>query len=154
VLNSTSEEKDLQALECLRVGAANRGLLLALATRLAGNAEDGMDLYQQSLLDCHDAVQKLGFTGSNYKFYIMQAIKWLAVERSKERQRRAGLFVAVETAEQLDGATAPAPVEDALSVLAELMGPGNEFSWVRRKVLDVKNYLRGTFGQAYNSLDL
>lgn len=178
--NQYAEDKELQAMECLRVGAAERGLLLALAAKLAGNAEDGMDLYQQSLLDCHDAIQRLGFRGSNYKFYILQSIKWLNVER----QRAAGKLLPLEEGE-CGGAFAPAPAVDALAALAAevesellasyppdavaafrlhvaghtyreietLMGPGHEFSWVRRKIIKMKDALRETFGQTWANLE-
>lgn len=179
MLNTYTEENDSKATECLRVGAAERGLLLAVATRLAGNAEDGMNLYQQSLLDCHDAIQKLGFSGGNYKFYILQAIKWLNVEQ----QRAAGRFCLLEASEELDGATGPAPLEDGLATLAadvereierryspadvaafrlHVAGStyreieqltGREFSWVRRRIVKMKEFLRATFAQTYNNLE-
>ncbi len=207
MLNYTVEERELQATECLRVGAAERGLLLALATKLAGSAEAGHDLYTESLLDCHDAIQRKGFTGSNYKFYILQAIKWGNVERQRrevrftelpnmERQRREDIAVVDFDVPTIDrrtcegygyasGLTTSAPAEDGIDTLAAevereltgtyspalvnafklhvagstyreiqtVMGPGHEFSWVRRKIVKMKEALRETFGQAWSNLD-
>ena len=180
VLNPYEEEKELQASECLRVGAAERGLLLALATRLAGNAQDGENLYQQTLLDCHDAIQRKGFNGSNYKFYILQSIKWLNVEH----QRAAGRLAPLNERSEASRATAPAPTDDALATLAaeveqeiesryspadaaafrlHVAGStyreieqltGTEFSWVRRRIVKMKESLRATFAQTYQNLDL
>lgn len=177
----TAEEKEWQAAECLRVGAAERGLLLATAVKLAGHAEDGMDLYQQSLLDCHDAIQRKGFVGPNYKFYLLQSIRWLHVER----QRAAGKLTEFNDAAHCGPAPAPAPQTDPLASLAadveqaletdyapdralafrlhaqgktyreiaQVLGPGRDFSWVRRKVVEMKDALRETFGQAWAGLD-
>lgn len=175
---SPREEREAQAAECLRVGAAERGLLLSLAVKLAGNAEDGHDLYTQSLMDCHDAIQRLGFLGSNYKFYIVQAIKWLNVEQ----RRKAGKLTALEAAEAYDRTLQGAPAEDGLAALAadvetelasnysaadvnafrlhvagstyreigQLMG--KDFSWIRRTVVKMKDSLRQTFGQAWANI--
>lgn len=177
----TAAEKEWQAAECLRVGAAERGLLLATATKLAGHAEDGMDLYQQSLLNCHDAIQKKGFVGPNYKFYLLQAIRWLHVER----QRAAGKPIEFDDAAHWGPASAPASQADPLASLAadieqaletsyapervlafrlhadgktyreiaQVLGPGRDFSWVRRKVVEMKEALRETFGPAWAGLD-
>ncbi|MDO7849916.1 hypothetical protein Q5H92_26390 [Hymenobacter sp. M29] len=173
------EEREAQAAECLRVGAAERGHLLPLAVKLTGSAEDGMNLYQQKLLDCHDAIQQEGFKGSNYKFYILQAIKWGAVEE----RRRAGKLTPLELAEAYDRQlNSPAPPEDGLAALAadvetelatgyhpadvtafrlHVAGStyrqigqltGKDYSWIRRTIVKMKNELRDTFGAAFSNL--
>lgn len=177
--NSYDNEKEQQATECLRAGAAERGLLLALATKLAGNAEDGEDLYQQSLLDCHDAIQRKGFVGTNYKFYILQSIKWGNVERQRAAQRLTSFDGAALGDQQLTSA----PQVDALAALAaeveqELTAEfapadvaafrlhvaghtyremeqltGRNYTWLSRKVNKMKEALRTTFAQTWANLD-
>jgi len=174
---------EAQATECLRVGTAERGLLLALAVHLMQDAEEGEDLYQQTLLDCHDTIQRKGFNGANYKFYLYQSIKWGHVAR----QRAAGKRRPLEEAEQynLTHAHAPAPEWDALAELAaqvqqelearyparwvaafqlhaagktcreleELMTPRRHFTCIASKLRRMKDALRETFGAAWANLD-
>jgi DNA-directed RNA polymerase specialized sigma24 family protein len=190
IAKSNSETRDAlletyeaQAAECLRVGIAERGLLLALAVSLTKDAEEGEDLYQQKLLDCHDTIQRNGLAGSNYKFYIYQAIKWGHVAQ----QRAAGKLRPLETAPQFTQATAPgpAPINDPLADLAaeveqrldssfparwaaafrlhaagkscreigEQMTPPRHHGNIARKLLRMKEALREAFGPAWAAIE-
>ena len=66
---------EAQTTACLEAGAACRGLLLAVARRLAGSDEGGTELLQQTLLNCHDAIQRNGFNGDRYEFYLLRTLR-------------------------------------------------------------------------------
>jgi hypothetical protein len=192
------------ATECLRIAAAERGFLLGSATTLGGSAEAGHDLYTQALLDCHDAIQRKGFVGTNYKFYLLQAIKWGNAARRRKQARlvplvdvesrtydevdfefqdAAGAFPVPTRERQVYGPPGGAPDADSGDELAAsinahlatystqlatafrlhaagnsyreietLLGAGNEFSWVRRKVVKIKAELRRRFGADWVNL--
>ncbi len=72
--------REQQALDCM--ASADR-----FRDQLAGGKEVGMELYQQSLLNCHDAIQRRGFKGDQYEFYLRTAVKNLH-RKEKTRQRR------------------------------------------------------------------
>lgn len=174
---------EAQAAECLRVGIAERGLLLALAVSLTKDAEEGEDLYQQKLLDCHDTIQRNGLDGSNYKFYIYQSIKWEHVARQRKAKKLRPLGEALL---YLNGtAPAAAPVGDALADLAaeveqrldsvfparwaaafrlhaagkscreigELMSPPRHHGSIARKLNRMKEALREAFGPAWAAIE-
>jgi RNA polymerase sigma factor (sigma-70 family) len=84
--------REAQATACLEAAEHHRELLLALATKLAGNPEDGMDLFQQTLLNCHDAIQRNGFAGDKYQFYLYTSLK----NQFKKDNRRRGREVQVD----------------------------------------------------------
>ncbi len=79
--------REQQAYDCLEAAERHRVSLLAVATRLAGSTEGGMDLFQQTCLNCHDAIQRNGFAGGRYEFYLLTSIKNLHYKEAKERQR-------------------------------------------------------------------
>jgi DNA-directed RNA polymerase specialized sigma24 family protein len=66
--------REEQACACLEAAEYYQEPLLALAVKLAGNREDGMDLFQQVVLNCHDAIQRNGFAGDKYQFYLRTAL--------------------------------------------------------------------------------
>ena len=76
-----------------RLFRSGRGLLLAGARKLAGSDEGGMELFQQTLLNCHDAIQRNGFNGDRYEFYLLRTLRH-AHHRSvfvrKRSDRRGG----------------------------------------------------------------
>jgi DNA-directed RNA polymerase specialized sigma24 family protein len=79
--------KEAQATACLEAAATYKEPLLALATKLAGSKEGGMDLFQDVVLNCHDAVQRNGFAGDKYQFYLRTAIH-NHYKRTKRRESR------------------------------------------------------------------
>jgi DNA-directed RNA polymerase specialized sigma24 family protein len=79
--------REEQATACLEAASIYKDLLLALATKLTGNAEDGMDLFQQVSLNCHDAIRRTGFEGDKYHFYLRAAMH-NHFKRSKQRGGR------------------------------------------------------------------
>ena len=91
---SLSEDlREAQATACLKAGETYRALLLSVARKLAGSDEGGMDLFQQTLLNCHDAIQRNGFNGDRYEFYLLRTLRH-AHHRSvfvrKRSDRRGG----------------------------------------------------------------
>lgn len=78
---------DDQASACLLAATQHRARLLAVATKLTGSAEAGMDLFQQACLDCHDAIQRRGFQGDRYEFYLLTSLKNLHYKLAKEARR-------------------------------------------------------------------
>ena len=107
--------REAQATACLEAADRYREPLLALARCLAGNDEDGMDLYQQTLLNCHDAIQRVGFAGDRYEFYLRTALKNLHRKLQKAQRKHHVEPLPEELAE------APAPATDGLADLAEQM---------------------------------
>ncbi|MGI4834615.1 MAG: RNA polymerase sigma factor [Janthinobacterium lividum] len=83
----TLAEKESQADACLEVAERYQPQLLALAVKLAGSREGGMDLFQQSLLNCHDAIQRHGFEGERYEFYLRASIKNLHYKETRTQRR-------------------------------------------------------------------
>lgn len=79
--------REQQACDCLEAAERHRVNLLAVACRLAGSAEGGMDLFQQTVLNCHDAIQRNGFAGGRYEFYLLASIKNLSYKETKARRR-------------------------------------------------------------------
>lgn len=77
--------REAQATACLQAAERFQPQLLALALRLTGNEPDAMDLFQQSALDCHDAIQSNGFEGDRYEFYLRRAIHTLYYKKSRNR---------------------------------------------------------------------
>jgi len=69
---------EAQAARCLEVAAAHKSHLLDVATKVMGAPERGWDLYADTLLNCHDAIQSGGFEGDgrevNYLNYLRFAI--------------------------------------------------------------------------------
>lgn len=76
---------------CLEAGAQHRQPLLALATKLTRSAEEGMNLYQQTLLNCHDAIQRHGFAGDRYEFYLYTSLKRLHYKQAKQQAQTTEL---------------------------------------------------------------
>lgn len=84
-------EREAQATACLDAAEKYREPLLALATCLSGSREEGMELFQQASLSCHDAIQTGGFRGDGYNFYLRRAIKNLHYRTQREQARRVPL---------------------------------------------------------------
>ena len=168
--------REAQATACLEVAARLREPLLALATKLAGNEAAGMELYQQTLLQCHDAIQHNGFAGDRYEFYLRKALK-NQQRREFSRQARTEPLPA-ELPHLL-----PSPVEDARACLGEQVmaeaqqrfGPADRValrlslegyscqqiadmigkrdqSWVWRRIERMKETLREIFQQGWDAL--
>ena len=79
--------REAQALACLEAAEQQRSPLLGIAYKLTGSSEEAMDLYQQTLLNCHDAIQRNGFAGSNYNFYLAQSLRNLYYRTCQQHQR-------------------------------------------------------------------
>ena len=56
--------REAQALACLEAAEQYRSPLMAIAYKLMSPSEEAMELYQQTLLNCHDAIQRNGFAGA------------------------------------------------------------------------------------------
>lgn len=89
ILPATREE---QASACLEAAEKHRLNLLAVARRLTGSHDEGMDLFQQTCLNCHDAIQRNGFAGGRYEFYLLISLKNLHYKEKKQRLR----FVSID----------------------------------------------------------
>ena len=79
--------REAQATACLEAADHHRTALLGLARKLTGCPEEGMNLYQQALLNCHDAIQRNGFAGEHYYFYLSQALRNLHGRQQQHHQR-------------------------------------------------------------------
>lgn len=84
--------REEQACACLEAAEKYQAPLLALACQLAGNKEDGMDLFQQVVLNCHDAIQRNGFAGDKYQFYLRASLH----NHYKRQKQRGGREVSVD----------------------------------------------------------
>lgn len=112
---STAAEREAQASELLRIACSDsvRPRLLEYAQRLTGSAEDGMDLYQQALLDTHEAVQLRGVVIRDVKFYLFGVMR---NNHTNELRRRQGFApLSHQPEEALEGELMP----DETAVLAE-----------------------------------
>jgi DNA-directed RNA polymerase specialized sigma24 family protein len=87
----SDDSREAQATACLKAGETHRVLLLAVARKLAGSDEGGMDLFQQTLLNCHEAIQRHGFVGDRYEFYLLKSLRYLAYKEQREAKRWAPL---------------------------------------------------------------
>lgn len=115
---STPAEREAQASELLRLACADnvRPRLLEYAARLTGSAEDGMDLYNQALLDTHEAVQLRGAIIRDVQFYLFGVMR---NNYTDELRRRSGLAPLEHQPEQV--LEAEITVDDT-AVLAEQVG--------------------------------
>jgi RNA polymerase sigma factor (sigma-70 family) len=97
---STVVEREAQASEFLRLATLPlvRTQLLAYATKLTECPEAGMDLYQQALLDTHEAVQLRGILIRDVRFYLFGVMRNSHID---EQRRRAGLAPLPEHAHEL-----------------------------------------------------
>jgi DNA-directed RNA polymerase specialized sigma24 family protein len=82
-----ADVREAQATACLEAAEKYREPLLALGRGLAGSDEGGRELFQQAVLNCHDAIQSRGFAGEAYQFYLRRAIKNLYYRTEKEARR-------------------------------------------------------------------
>lgn len=82
-----ADTREEQATACLEAADYHREPLLALARKLTGCPEAGMELYQQTLLNCHDAIQRNGFAGDRYQFYLAQSMRHLHTRWLKHHSR-------------------------------------------------------------------
>ena len=133
------------------------------------------------MLNCHDAIQRWGYAGDRYEFYLLKSLKHLA-RPQKQRQVLSVPLEEYHTAIVPDEACGTAP--DALDHLhaqvqeeirnsfspadriafrlhvdgesyrdiAALVGGGHH-SWISRRVAKMKATLRETFGQAWANLN-
>lgn len=69
------ELRDAQALACLASAAKHHDKLLALAVKLAGGQDEGKDLFHEVMLNCHDAIQRKGYDGDRYEFYLLATLR-------------------------------------------------------------------------------
>jgi DNA-directed RNA polymerase specialized sigma24 family protein len=79
--------REAQAVALLESAETYRNYLLPLACKLTGSDEAGMDLYQQTLLNCHDTIQRNGFAGDKYHFYLYTSLKNAFKKDSRRRAR-------------------------------------------------------------------
>jgi len=84
---TTLATREAQAMACLEAADHHRAPLLALARKLTGCPEEGMNLYQQTLLNCHDAIQRNGFTGEHYSAYLFSSLRRLHWRQAQHAQR-------------------------------------------------------------------
>jgi DNA-directed RNA polymerase specialized sigma24 family protein len=171
--------RDALATASLAAATEHRAQLLALATRLMEDAAEGMDLYQQVMLDCHDALQHAGAEVRSHKAYLLTALRRAAKKRRRLARRSVPLPAHLEElpaaaparADGIDclaeaihaelSATYPEATVNAFRLhvagysyreIEQLMGPGHSFSWLSRKLSAVKDHLRTTFAEAWHNL--
>lgn len=172
---ATRAANELQATACLEAAEKHRDNLLAVAVRLAASQEGGMDLFQQTCLNCHDAIQRNGFAGGRYEFYLLASIKNLHYKNRKQPRP-------VPLVPELDRAELPDLLRDEQAELAEQMmqevrhkfSPPERltlrlhidgyscrqisdmtkvhYAAVWRQLSRMKNHLRETFRQAWEAL--
>lgn len=167
-----------QALACLEAADTHRRPLLRLASGLTGSADAGKDLYQQTLLNCHDAIQRKGFTGTDYAPYLSRALRQAHYRRDTAARRFTSLpdyYEAVQEVETDDesrhrfaeqvaaAAQAQFAMPDRLMLRLHLEGEsyrdisalvgGGDYSWIRRRLEKMKTQLRAAFGQAWSELN-
>jgi RNA polymerase sigma factor (sigma-70 family) len=170
--------REAQADACLQAAEKHHTLLLQVARHLAGNAEDGMELFQQNLLNCHDAIRRNpnGFTGDRYEFYLLASLKNLHFRKHQRERRHEPLTNEVEPvtmepagvelatlAEQMmqevrERFSPPDRVALRLHIdghscqeIAEMIGKKDQ-SWVWRRIQRMKDTLRETFQQHWDAL--
>ncbi len=167
-----------QAQDCLRAADTHRRQLLRLANGLTGSADAGMDLYQQTLLNCHDAIQRKGFTGNDYAPYLFRALQQ-AYYRHVNVARRFTSLPDYYEAVQEEGPDTEAraaladriaskartqfSLTDRLALRLHLDGEsfqqisahmgGGDQSWINRRVKKMKTQLRAAFEQAWAELN-
>ncbi|MGI4867474.1 MAG: RNA polymerase sigma factor [Janthinobacterium lividum] len=108
MLDAATREE--QATACLEAAEKHRGPLLALATKLAGCPEEGMNLFQQTVLDCHDAIQRNGFAGDRYEFYLYTSLRNYYHRQQKKHLRELRVdFQQVESGSSSRDDEGPAP---------------------------------------------
>ncbi len=170
------EFREAQALACLEAAALHKDQLLAVAVKLAGSQEGGMDLFQETCLNCHDAIQHRGFAGSEFRFYLLTAIRNLHRRHHQEAQR----FVGLDGIEEVPASPAPTNAHAHLAgqmheelrqhfsfsdriafrlhldgktcqQISEHVGGGDQ-SWIWRRLEKMKKHLRSAFSQAWSNL--
>lgn len=106
----SADTREEQATACLEAAERHREPLLALATKLAGCPEEGMELFQQAVLNCHDAIQRNGFAGERYEFYLYTSLRnyFLKQQRHQSRERRVD-FQQAESGSSTRDDEGPAP---------------------------------------------
>lgn len=82
-----ADTREEQATACLEAAERHREPLLGLARKLTGCPEEGMELYQQTVLNCHDAIQRSGFAGDRYHFYLAQSLRHLHTRGLRRNDR-------------------------------------------------------------------
>ena len=117
-----------QALDCLQAADGQRRPLLRYATKLAGSAEQGMELYQQTLLNCHDAIQRGGYTGEDYGPYLFQALRYAHYRQDNAARRVSSL------PDNYDAVQEAGPSADELHAFAEQIATDvrARFNWADR----------------------
>jgi DNA-directed RNA polymerase specialized sigma24 family protein len=169
------EIREAQATACLEAAARYQPELLAYARKLAGSEEGGMELFQQTCLNCHDAIQLRGYVGTEYRFYLVKAITRLHQRTDQLERLRQGLDGFEEAPaggpacdsrgelvdQMLTDVSTRFPAEriplrmhlEGMSYqqIADHVG-GVEQSWLSRRLKKVTTYLRETYGQAWASL--
>jgi RNA polymerase sigma factor (sigma-70 family) len=174
---NSAAAREQQATDCLEAAERHRASLLAVACRYAGSEEGGMDLYQQTVLNCHDAVQRNGFAGGRYEFYLLTSIKNLHYKESKKKQQTVALSVELEPADVCEppcdahaqlAEQVAAEVRErfdgnervilrlhadgySFQTIAEMLGVSDRWR-VRRQLDRLKGILRSTFQQAWDAL--
>lgn len=116
----SATDREAQATACLKAADTNRVMLLRVATKYAGSKDGGMDLYQQTLLNCHDAIQRNGFPGGepDLKFYLLRALRTLHFAEVKRNLKTVRVPVACDPApHEADAWPPPAPHPLAGTVL-------------------------------------
>jgi len=88
---ATRAAYEQQATACLAAAEKYQLQLVALGVRLSGSPEQGMELFQQASLNCHDAIQSNGFRGDAYHFYLRTAIRNLHYYNEREKLRQVTL---------------------------------------------------------------
>lgn len=108
MLSAATREE--QATACLEAAERHRELLLALARKLVGCPEEGMNLFQQTVLDCHDAIQRNGFAGDRYEFYLYTSLRNHYRKQQAQHARTVRVdFQALETGSSGRDDEGPAP---------------------------------------------
>lgn len=171
------EVREAQATACLESAAKYQRELLSAAEKLTGNKEAAMELFQQTCLNCHDAIQHRGFAGTEYRFYLLTALRNLYRRGQQLERLRQGLDGLEEAPDRAPASDLRGELVDQMAAevrekfsarqrmamrlhldehsfkeISELMGGGDQ-SWIRRQVLKIKVHLRETFGPVWDQLE-
>lgn len=176
----SADSREQQASACLKAAEVHYSKLLSVAVKLHGGDEDaGKDFFHQVIMNCHDAIQRNGFAGERYEFYLLASLR-NHYKREKSRAVPMGQLTP-DMAERLstEAGLSPEAREHLLAQLAQevrqnlsfsdrvllrlhadgisfrdisvITGAG-EHSWLRRRIERLKNALRSTFGEAWQGL--
>jgi DNA-directed RNA polymerase specialized sigma24 family protein len=177
----SAELREQQATACLKAAEVHYEKLLAVSVKLHGGEEEAAkDFFHQVIMNCHDAIQRNGFDGQRYEFYLLASLR---NHYKREKSRTVPTCeITPELAEGLstEGGLSPQARQHLVDQLAtevrqnlsftdrvllrlhadgisyrdiSAMTGAGEHSWLRRRIERLKNALRATFGETWDGLD-